>query len=328
VSDSSDVNTTPTDSSASDASDSSDATSSDSSDSSSSDATSSDSSDSSSSDSSDSSSDSSDSSSSDSSDSSSSDSSDSSSSDSSDSSSSDSSDSSSSDSSDSSSSDSSDSSSSDGGTSSDSATPMQQGGSASSRGAAGSSASSSSASAAPVDFGKMVAIPSGINAGLTSADQATMLALLGKPGDLTADCSPITNAALKKLMVTQDVGPFKVTGLKPAVDALTRVFAAITTQKPALYKVLTTAGMTCCRAVRGSTTNYSNHSWGTAIDMGISGVLTPLGSTTVQEGIAEAAPFFQAEQFFWGAGYSSRKDGMHFEASHELITAWKAAKTI
>ena len=95
-----------------------------------------------------------------------------------------------------------------------------------------------------------------------------------------------------------------------------------------LYAVLTTAGMTCCRAVRGSTTNYSNHSWGTAIDMSIKGVLTPLGSTTVQEGIAEAAPFFLAERFFWGAGYSSRKDAMHFEASHELIQDWKKAGSI
>ncbi len=142
-----------------------------------------------------------------------------------------------------------------------------------------------------------------------------MLAVLGTPGALTQNCSPITNAHLKTLLVTQNVGPFSVTGLKPAVEALTRVFAAIKAQKPALYAVLTTPGMTCCRLVRGSTTNFSNHAWGTAIDMGIHGVVVQLGSTTAQEGIVEAAPFFQAERFFWGAGYSTRKDPMHFEAS-------------
>ena len=155
-----------------------------------------------------------------------------------------------------------------------------------------------------------------------------MIADLGTPGALTQDCSAITNAHLKTLMVTRNVGPFSVTGLKPAVEALARVFTAIKAQKPALYAALTTAGMTCCCAVRGSTTNFSNHSWGTAIDMGIHGVIVPLGSPTAQEGIAEAAPFFQAERFFWGAGYSTRKDPMHFEASHELIQAWKAAGTI
>jgi hypothetical protein len=177
----------------------------------------------------------------------------------------------------------------------------------------------------PVDYAKMVAIPSGINSGLTAASQSAMIDALGKPGDLTQDCSAITNAALKKLLVTQSVGPFKVTGLKPAVDALTNVFTAIKAQKPDLYAVITTAGMTCCRAVRGSTTNYSNHSWGTAIDLGINGVLTPLGSQTVQQGLVDAAPFFAAEQFFWGAGYQSRPDGMHFEASNELIASWKSS---
>jgi hypothetical protein len=174
----------------------------------------------------------------------------------------------------------------------------------------------------------MVPIPSGINAGLTAAGQSAMIAALGKPGALTQDCSPITNKALAKLIITKDVGPFKAEGLKPAVEALARVFAAIKAAKPDLFAVLTTAGMTCCRAVRGSTTNFSNHSWGSAIDISIHGKLTPLGSQTVQRGLVEAAPFFHAERFFWGAGFHTRPDGMHFEVSNELLNEWKANHTI
>lgn len=174
----------------------------------------------------------------------------------------------------------------------------------------------------------MVAIPAGINAGLTAASQSAMIAALGTPGSLTQDCSAITNKTLAKLIVTQNVGPFKAEGLKPAVEALTRVFAAIKAAKPDLYAVLTTAGMTCCRAVRGSTTNFSNHSWGSAIDISIQGKLTPLGSQTVQRGLVEAAPFFHAERFFWGAGYHTRPDGMHFEVSNELLQDWKTNHTI
>jgi hypothetical protein len=174
----------------------------------------------------------------------------------------------------------------------------------------------------------MVPIPSGINAGLTAASQSAMIAALGTPGALTQDCSPITNKTLAKLIVTENVGPFKATGLKPAVEALTRVFAAIKAAKPDLYAVLTTAGMTCCRAVRGSTTNFSNHSWGTAIDMSIHGKLTPLGSQKVQQGLVDMAPFFLAERFFWGAGYHTRPDGMHFEVSNELLHDWKTNHTI
>ena len=133
---------------------------------------------------------------------------------------------------------------------------------------------------------------------------------------------------MQKLMKTASVGPFRVTGLGPAVDALTRVFAAVQTAQPTLYKVLGTSGMLCVRYVRGSTTNFSNHSWGTAIDISIGGTLTPRGSTTVQQGLVMLAAFMNAERFFWGAGFSPTPDGMHFEVSTELITAWKSNGTI
>jgi hypothetical protein len=85
--------------------------------------------------------------------------------------------------------------------------------------------------------------------------------------------------------------------------------------------------MLCVRYVRGTTTNFSNHSWGTAIDLTIGGVLTPRGSSTVSQGLLSLCPFMAAEQFYWGAGFST-PDGMHYEASAELIAQWKANGTI
>ncbi len=196
---------------------------------------------------------------------------------------------------------------------------------------AGSTNGSSSTNASPtppaVDYSVMVAIPSGINSGLTSADPATMLNALGNPGTPDPGCGP-SSAALQKLMKTASVGPFRVTGLGPAVDALTRVFAAVQSAEPALYALLGTQGMLCVRYVRGSTTNFSNHSWGTAIDLTIGGVLTPRGSATVSQGLLSLCPYMLAEQFFWGAGFSPTPDGMHYEASNELIAAWKANGSI
>ncbi len=179
---------------------------------------------------------------------------------------------------------------------------------------------------ANVDYKSMVAIPSGINSGVSAASQATMMSALGNPGTPQDSCGT-PSAALQKLMKTASVGPFRVTGLVPAVDALTRVFAAVKSAKPDLYAVLGTAGMLCVRHVRGSTTNFSNHSWGTAIDITIGGQLTPRGSTTVQQGLVDLAPFMEAERFFWGAAFPT-PDGMHFEASNELITDWKSSNTI
>lgn len=152
------------------------------------------------------------------------------------------------------------------------------------------------------------------------------MAALGNPG-IPQDSCGTPSAALQKLTKTASVGPFRATGLTPAVDALTRVFAAVKSAKPDLYALLGTEGMSCVRYVRGSTSVFSNHSWGTAIDITIGGQLTPQGSTTVQQGLVELAPFMRAERFFWGAAFSTA-DGMHFEASEELIREWKSDKTI
>lgn len=173
-------------------------------------------------------------------------------------------------------------------------------------------------------YSQLVDIPDNINIGLSSATATNMIDILGRPCKLTGDCSPVTNPQVQALLVTEDVGPFKVTGLKPAIEVIKRIFAKVKQEKPDLYKQLGTAGMLCCRKVRGGT-NFSNHSWGTAIDIKISSELDSVGDGKAQQGLVELAPYFQEESFFWGAGFSNRarEDSMHFEASTELIDKWK-----
>lgn len=162
-------------------------------------------------------------------------------------------------------------------------------------------------------------IPEGINAGVSPARQQTMLALLGNPSSIYDDqCQPVTNPVLKKLIVLEDVGPFKVTGLKPAVEDMKLVFSRVAAVRPDLYASLGTAGMLCCRLVRGSATAISNHSWGTAIDLKINSELDRRGDGLVLQGLIDLAPFFNEQGWFWGAGFRT-EDGMHFEMGEERI---------
>ena len=172
---------------------------------------------------------------------------------------------------------------------------------------------------------EMLAVPSpeSINSGLTNARQATMLALLGKPrSSVTTDCAAVTHPNLKNQMVTESVGPFRVTGHRLAVTSLRVVMAQIKIHKPQAYAEIRTAGMLCCRAVRGSKTDFSNHSWGTAVDLYFGEVVDELGDGKVQRGLLEVYPYFHKEGWFWGAEWK-REDAMHFEVADETIRLWK-----
>ena len=170
----------------------------------------------------------------------------------------------------------------------------------------------------------LVAIPSGINAGLTAARQSTMLSLLGNPRrDYTDECQGIDDPALKKLIVFKDLGVFKVRGLGPAVDSLEQVVADIRVEAPHVHTALGTAGMLCARLVRGSATAISNHSWGTAIDLTLNGLLDRRGDGKVQVGLTQISPIFNRHGWFWGAAFRT-EDAMHFEAGDGMIRRWHA----
>jgi hypothetical protein len=172
------------------------------------------------------------------------------------------------------------------------------------------------------DFSTLVKLPAEINRGVSAADQATMLSIFGRPGEPTRDCSPVTQNKVINLLVIGDVGPFRIRGIRPAVEAVQRALEAAETQHPELHAQLGTEGMLCCRRVRGGR-NFSNHSWGTAVDLKINGKLDIVKDGLCQAGLFMLAPFFNAERFFWGAGFP-REDSMHFEASRDLIGEWKA----
>jgi hypothetical protein len=172
------------------------------------------------------------------------------------------------------------------------------------------------------DLSVLGPIPPGINSGLRPASQATMLEVFGAPGGKSRECSPLTNATVRGLLVTREIGPIRVRGLEPAVDVVERVLERVRNTHPSLHGQIGTAGMLCCRRVRGGR-NFSNHSWGTAIDIKINGVLDDVNDDLCQRGLSMLAPFFHEERFYWGAAFP-REDAMHFEASDQLVHDWRA----
>ncbi|MGZ2257445.1 peptidoglycan-binding protein [Roseobacter sp. A03A-229] len=163
-----------------------------------------------------------------------------------------------------------------------------------------------------------------INGDLRGSRNSTMLGLIGNPrGTYDQTCRNPTNPQIAALMVTADFGPFRATGLKPAVDALKDIMKEIKRDHRDVHDALSTAGMLCCRLVRGSSTAISNHSWGTAIDLKLEGKLDRRGDDRTQEGLLKIRPIFNKHGFFWGAAFST-EDSMHFEASDQLIREWAA----
>ena len=118
--------------------------------------------------------------------------------------------------------------------------------------------------------------------------------------------------------MTASVGPFRVTGLDIAVQSLARVMDSVRRHDPEVYAQLGTAGMLCCRFVRGSKTVLSNHSWGTAVDLTFGGEVDPRGDGKCQLGLLRVYRFFHQEGWYWGAGFP-REDAMHFELADETV---------
>jgi len=182
-----------------------------------------------------------------------------------------------------------------------------------------------------IDPRKIVSIPRGINRGLSSAKSSTMLQVLGMPRDkITSSCKSVNREPLKSLIVTQSVGPFRVTGIRPAVDSLREILSQVKRNHPEVYNSLGTAGMLCVRTIRNSQ-KISNHSWGCAVDISIDGILDPIhkGGTGRKDkktlaGLVAMAPYFNRAGWYWGVGFSSFEDGMHFEVADETIRKWNA----
>jgi hypothetical protein len=171
----------------------------------------------------------------------------------------------------------------------------------------------------------------GINQGLTSPSSSFMISLLGSPRtSYTGTCQDPNVAAFKRLVSTRSVGPIRVTGLNAALDSLARVFADVKSELPDLHAIIGTEGMLCCRFKKINGTivrDPSNHSFGTAVDLKLGGVLDRQGDNLVMRGLLILAKYLQAHGWYWGASFPT-EDAMHFEVARETLLKWRDAGTL
>lgn len=162
------------------------------------------------------------------------------------------------------------------------------------------------------------------NKGISQPRNSVMLEVLGAPRDTkTVNCSGVTQPRLKALLETRQVGPIRVTMLTPALDSLERIVAKLKDSESGIHDALGTAGALCARLIRGSNSSWSNHSWGTAIDVKLQGRLDGFGDGGTQFGLLLLAELFNEEGWYWGATYN-REDSMHFEVGVETLRKWQA----
>jgi D-alanyl-D-alanine carboxypeptidase-like protein len=166
-----------------------------------------------------------------------------------------------------------------------------------------------------------------INVGLTPAQEATMVSILGSPTiPLTTSCqNSKASTKVKDLMETRAISPiFKLTGIRPALDSVQTVLKKVFAANPDLEGVLGTEGMLCVRRRKPTSgavsKKLSNHSWGTAVDFNIVGFDAP-GNTkqNVPRFISIMIPFFNAAGWLSGIAFN---DSMHFEVADETIKKW------
>lgn len=142
---------------------------------------------------------------------------------------------------------------------------------------------------------------------------------------LTGDCQPVTSEFWKVRMVTEDVGPFRMTGHRLAVALFRQAFTAVKDRNPALYAVLGSAGGLCCRGVklrgRVLTDRVSNHGLGLALDVKIEGRLDVQGDGKVFQGLLDLYAILKDFGFYWGVEFGL-EDAMHFEVSAEVVMKW------
>jgi hypothetical protein len=196
------------------------------------------------------------------------------------------------------------------------------GGGGGAAGGAGSGGGSTGGSDAAPSLSDRVPLPpvSQMNTGLSSCTETTMLKKFGKPGELTEDCSTPTGTFLARVRKNFNVGPFKVTGLDYAVESLLQVFTDVKNENPQLFNQVKNEGMLCVRARRHNPSHYSNHSWGTAIDIFFGTEVVDQGVKLTNRGNLLLAPYFNRHGWYWGAGFSGDSvDSMHFELAEETI---------
>ncbi|MFV2053380.1 M15 family metallopeptidase [Aliiroseovarius sp. YM-037] len=162
------------------------------------------------------------------------------------------------------------------------------------------------------------------NTGVSQPNNRVMHEILGPPrSSYGTDCQPVTNPNLKGLLKTAQVANIRVTMIQPAIESLERIMARLEASDPDIHAKVGTAGALCARLIRGSSRSVSNHSWGTAIDIKLEGVLDRFADGGTQFGLLILAEYFNDEGWYWGATYN-REDSMHFEVGVETLRRWQA----
>ena len=193
-----------------------------------------------------------------------------------------------------------------------------------------------------MDFLEKIPVPpkSTFNVGLTSATNAYMLELFGHPvkdAKYRPDgkCTTVDNPDFSKLIAKQNVGPFSLRGIKPALNAIADIFVRVKAEQPDLYSILQTEGMLCARFTKIRQPDgtikigpgISNHSWGTAVDIKLNGSLDKQGDDLTQRGLLILSTYFNSAGWYWGAAFPT-EDAMHFEVSRSLLGRWRKAGVI
>ncbi len=182
-----------------------------------------------------------------------------------------------------------------------------------------------------VNFMEEVPVPSGFNHGLRHAGNSMMISYFGMPrGDFSSACREPNNATFRNLCRFGATLPGLGNmwwGLEAALEDAADAMVTIERRNPRLFQELGSAGMGCCRWVRGSTSTISNHSWGSAIDFTVGGSIDPYNNGKIRRGMIDVIEVFN--EFGWYSGaYFRREDSMHIEVSANLLEKWAAAGLI
>jgi hypothetical protein len=147
----------------------------------------------------------------------------------------------------------------------------------------------------------LVPIPPRINLGLSACREDTMLEKFGTPGDLTDKCAVVEGDIKARIKYRIDVGPFKVNGLDYAIESLGQIFSVLSSKHHDTYGQIQTAGMLCVRRIKHNPAHYSNHSWGTAIDLYFGTGVVPQGKAMTQRGFLDIYKTFNQHGWYWGS---------------------------
>jgi hypothetical protein len=140
----------------------------------------------------------------------------------------------------------------------------------------------------------------------------------------TATSSPDALNGPTSALLTTRFANSSVAGLQSAVlsPGVPNSFSIVASLAEVMFLLKLSLGGMGTRTSARNPSSFSNHSWGTAIDLFFGAAAVPQGAQKTARGCLRLAPFFNKHGWYWGAGFSGRSvDSMHFELAEETIVA-------